>query len=400
MKNSLYILFLFISLIGCVKSKKKDHDFHPFYQEKNAKIFTDSLTLSEYGQIDLAIDSVTPQSFNQIQEFEHHGIEYISFLNYFNGHLYIYDLNSNHMANKIDLPGEVNSNTKIVFEKMGHFIKSPDSIFVLDEWNSILYLLDSKGKVVNLMDVSLKSPNIPRASLLANTEKPMDFYDNKLFVSGNLISYGIKDHTKLDNAYSVDISSKKIVPLITRPDIYNKATWAGHQFEVYSALNKEKGSIIYSFSADPFLYERILATGKIFKYYSGSKYFTSIKPFGEAEIFDNENADIPALERHDYINPQYSKLIYDKFHKVYYRFAFLPLTIEQYGSPNRQELRKETIIILDEQFSKKGEFLLPNDNYSRKMTFLDSRGLQIALLPKKQQNPDQITFKTFKLIAK
>ena len=78
--------------------------------------------------------------------------------------------------------------------------------------------------------------------------------------------------------------------------------------------------------------------------------------------------------------PDYSKIMYDKFRKVYYRFAFPG---NEYS--NEPNLRQKaiyrpyfSIIILDENFNILGETVVTRNTFHERSSFINKDGLYIS----------------------
>lgn len=99
---------------------------------------------------------------------------------------------------------------------------------------------------------------------------------------------------------------------------------------------------------------------------------------------------------------RYGDLVYDPYRKVYYRFAYPAVELADevdwlgravYGR------KKCSIIILDEDFSIKGETLLPEEVYNTYVYFINKDGLYISkdYQMNYDQSEDFMTFELFDL---
>ena len=399
-----FIYFLLIQicfLSSCYDSNDSlsHNDEIPFYQEKNSSEFSDSITLVESGRVDFPLDSVTALSTRSIHAFTTpDGHSYYTFINDYNGVLYIYDFDKRKLASKIKLFNE-GPNGVGVSSYLSHYMLNLDSIIICNGWTAKVYMINRLGEVLKKFDLPMPGSGKLIVGIAASSAKPLVFMDNKIYIIGHLLDFSISDHTKVKNVIVVDLSKNTIQRIFSRPELFNFGTWSGYQFELFGTHNNLSNKLVYSYAADPFIYEADKNGNILSKHYASSLYFKEISPFSE-EKSSNDNIDISKLERHDYVTPQFEKILFDRFHNLYYRFAFLPKDEEGYKNPKTRTYRRETIVILDSSYSKVGEVLLPDGKFNPDMFFITKEGLHIAENPERQGNENSLSFVTYTIQTK
>ena len=93
--------------------------------------------------------------------------------------------------------------------------------------------------------------------------------------------------------------------------------------------------------------------------------------------------------------PYFSSIYYDKYRKVYYRILELP-NLEKKDNYDEQPWTKPSVIILNDEFKKIGETILPK-GYSLSSLIITENG---AYFRKYIDSEDTILFTLFKLIEK
>lgn len=387
------ILIIGIVFLSCKSKKERVPGTIGFYQENGSSIFDDSLTLVESEEISFPLDSETSVTTNSLEFFNDNGVDYLSFINYLNNSIYVYNYKDRALYKKIKLkiggPDGLGRN----IENVGHHFISLDSIIICHNLTNTVYLIDSSARI----NKSIKIPfqlGMSVVALDASTKKPMYHNKNKVFIMGNLIDYDVSDHTKVKSVISIDLRNLSISRLLPRPKLYNSGTWSGWQYNVFGTFNSRTKGAVYSFSADPYIIE-VDSSSNTKSHYVGSKYFKEIVPYSDISM-NNKTVEFRELEKYDYMVPMFSKLVSDNANSLFYRFALLPLTAAEHLDPKQRFYRDETIIILDDHYEKKGEVKLPHKTYSTDLYFTSPDGLLIAKRPELQRSEDEFTFTLFK----
>ncbi|MDO4181708.1 MAG: DUF4221 family protein [Bacteroidales bacterium] len=130
-------------------------------------------------------------------------------------------------------------------------------------------------------------------------------------------------------------------------------------------------------------------------YNAKSRYFPHLRPEPE-----NPNQDLLTWIRKDANTPQYHHLLYDKYRKVFYRFACMPYEYPELRSPMDEDTGREfSIIILNDKYEIIGETRFPGNTYAYRLWFIGRDGLYLSL--NNQGNPDfdedRLLFRRLKL---
>lgn len=116
-------------------------------------------------------------------------------------------------------------------------------------------------------------------------------------------------------------------------------------------------------------------------YCARSRYFPILhpKPY-------NAQMDLYDRLRQEANEPQYWHLIYDKYRKVFYRFALHPYEYPKDKTPMDEDCGREfSIVVLDEKYERIGEVVFPGNTYNYYMCFVGKKGLYLSL--NNQENP-------------
>jgi hypothetical protein len=160
---------------------------------------------------------------------------------------------------------------------------------------------------------------------------------------------------------------------IYRPGLYkNKLFGAMHSYP--NRTLGPHGTFLYSWGANPNI-QVIDSMGKMSTFPAESDYFHAIDPYPVGE-----NVSAASEQRFYMERDLYDVIVWDKYRKVYYRFARqgIPMLNEETGRPANGEDRPCSIIILDANFKKIGETLLSSQKYFVKDWFVSKKGLYVS----------------------
>jgi Domain of unknown function (DUF4221) len=369
------------------------------YQALNSSEFKDSLSLAEDGEIRFPIDSLTPLTTHSLEIFtDHDQHRYLAMLNENRGIIDIYDYDSRQAFKRI-LPYYQGPNGIGNPEYCSFHIINWDSIIICDKWSGQIHLIGGNAKILRTVSLEMPHGVLQVTGPDPSTERPMFIAGSRLYIPGRLFDLNVRDNSRVLSAIGVDMQSGKEYRWLPRPALYNQGTWSDMQYELYMTYNSDLHEIVYSFSADPYVFGTDLQGRPLYQRYLGSKYFDTISPYLREKKFDKD-VNFHELLGANFLHPLYNKIIFDPFHKVYYRTTLLPLTRNEYEDPQKRVSRKESIIISDTGFKKIGEVMLPPRQYNTKMIFVTKEGLVIAKSPENQEDENHISFTTFKLVKK
>lgn len=391
-------LAIYFFSIGC--SNVKDESDKIYYQPENAKVFADSLTFHEMGHVSLPLDSVTAMTSSSVYMYEPEGAaqRIYSMIAADEKAINLYDYDKKTLIGKVPIEKGGPNGIGVGHGFLSHYLISPDSILISNNWTFKLYLLNHNGEVLkkyNIMDTLIFGQN--QAIPLTATDKPIQVRNNIAYLIGSLNDPLIKDHTQVSMVIGVNLQTGEVSRSMARPPVYNIGNWGKNylHFSTFGTFNPDNGHFVYSFSADPYIYETDHGT-MINKHYAGSKYFEKVLPmsYNKKAKYDNEESAV-----YDFTTPSYYKIIYDPYNKLYYRSAFLPITEDDYQDANKRFNRQEEISILDTNFRKLGEFAVPRYKYVFTNYFVTKEGLHMLLKPELHQTEDSMTYVIFKPTA-
>jgi hypothetical protein len=184
---------------------------------------------------------------------------------------------------------------------------------------------------------------------------------------------------------------------------------ASHVFELPKHLSAYVHGAFFSHSSHVMIDEKYLVLGipfyndlilydmvtdKVFQRPAGSKYFGDVMPWPNP---DNER------DEEFYVSSNsYQGLVYDELNRLLYRTAFRGVDyIDLNGQKRNTEDKIPSLIILDEDLVKLGEFDLPAGTFYTRTTFSHEGKIYLSLNhPDRQTSEDELVFVGFEPIEK
>ncbi len=271
----------------------------------------------------------------------------------------------------------------------GFYIASMDSVFILDAGNGKLHLLNKKGMLVKTHSLESGTGTGSKTQKLMPgiySGSPGIQKGDWLHISGTPFS-GASDpstysHGKTNIAVNMQTGATRTE--YGYPNHYKEGKYSAYYKDVKRCLTPE-GELLYSFGADDSVRLTDLQTpGKAF--YAGSSFFKTPPPAKAA--YGNT------------ARPQnYGGILYDKVNQVYYRMALhgvADVLKAEHGFDDQQI----SIIILDKNFRKTGETLLPAGKHNFRQWFTGPDGLYISNSHPGQLsgNTGELAFTRYKLV--
>lgn len=353
MNKFLFIIFLLLFL-GCTK---EDNNF------KNNFILVDSLSLTNE-----VLEHVPFTSFH-FKEID--GTKNLSFMEKDN--IVGYNFNTDSVIFRIPLQS---LDSMIIRDFLFHNI---DSIFICEihKRNNQMYvsLINDEGEVCNNWNITKNSLEFPDTYFYIDAKylHPMVLIKDRLYIQG---SYRIKPGNKLKFSASIetiiDLSNDSILYFGDLPQEYKNGEFFGnHQYD-YSRTIDNKGQMAFSFPINSFLYIYDLDGNFIKDINCKSTYIDKIEPMPEDKYFElNAKMDTYAY------SPQYNEIVYDKYRDRYIRLVAHKLDkYNEDGSRNKWYNRRWSMIILDNNFERINEYLLPKNTYSNHI-IITNKGLML-----------------------
>jgi hypothetical protein len=396
---TLKVLIIFITTFHFVKCSKPEETV--YYQEDNSLNFNDSLTFIEAGSFQLPLDSATAITSSSINFYESPDkqVRLFSMISSAESFISIFNYDTRELIRKITLQVDGPDGVGPGNGFLSHYIISEDSILICNSYSFKVFILNRQGHVLKKYDVLDKYiPGQLNAIPLASTEMPLQVRNNKVFIMGTLNDPTLKDQAKSKMVIILDLKTGESHHSFNRSSVYNIGNWGRNYLllSFYGTYNSHSGNFIYSFSADPFIYETN-HDDILIKHYAGSKYFKEIYPMDpdKSKEFTNKESKV-----FDFTSPAFYRILYDPYRRLYYRSAFLPITREEFENPEIRYNRQETIIILDEAFKKVGEYNVPRGKLAFYNFFISQEGLHILLKPELHSSEDSLTYMVFKVTPK
>ncbi|GEM_PF-6810386 len=375
MKEFLIVLCTFF-IVACGSSpygSEPDYEFEERLQIKEGRLYS------------IELDSVTPTESNFLAIHETTEGEQLVFLNYLDNTLVFYDYATRLVINKLSFP---TTGPESLGELESFEIVNEDSIFMVSAAiHAGFYTWE--GKLLN--KIEKVDYNIKLTPLTTSGNPPV-LHKKKLYQSGFYL--GSRDH-KMTMVSSLEKDSSYTVYQI--PEIYRKGFWGPGEYDMhFHCYNKEYGLFVYSFPQSTNLF---VTDHKSLDedYYAGSKYFGEISPVSSKQLKSYKEVMDLTL-----IRPIFQEVIYDKYKRLYYRIAELPLTETEaglIGDPYLPGIRDFSIIILDTDFKKIGESdIFKREQYDSRIFFVGENGLHIKKLDRESE--DKLWFRLFDVSPK
>lgn len=379
MKNKRYIITMLCNVLFVfgVCSCSKDTASSTFFGND------DNVTLLLSGNIKIKIDNQT--SYKSIMM----SVWNDSILTYENRQkncIQFYHINKQSYISKLcfDVKGPDGTGNIV-----GHYIQNMDSIYINGDHTREIVLVNQDKKV--LQGFRLSSDFGTPAGV---TFFPMEKINNKLYFP-SLPDYNLYSEMTVGQEMEIayDLNTKSHSEHFHFPEEYEG--FHNTYYITYSRTINDAGDFVYSFPMCHHLYVKD-KNGRISKMLAESKYALGVTIRKNTAFADNIDETKAYIEGY-----AYRFIIFDKYRKVYYRFVHHPMEYidPSNGLARRLEDKPESIIILDENFNKIGEYELPVGKYLTENYFVNSEGLWIS--NNHPDNPDLdenfLSFTLFKL---
>lgn len=367
--NLFYIFIFFILLNAC--STKEEASINQRYK------FQDTYTFKLKASFSLPLDSVTSHYSECVQYFENDSLQLFAMHNQPKNSIYIYDYVSKKLKTLIALPTE---GARGVGEIDGFYIHTLDSIFLPSTNTQAMYLINRKGNILQKYKYNRQSTK-DVVQILFHSQT-MALVDGKLYCPTP--PRGNDRNTTLTEV--LDLKTKKWNSYVTMPESYDKGFFGAVNFYLAKrTYNPNKKSFCFSFPIDNYVYEYDV-TKQVNKQYAGSKYLQDVKPMASTKIWASFQNTYTFYRK----MPSYREIFYDKYKKLYYRIAEHPISEEFINSNDilKKGMKNFSIIILDENLKKVGEYLPPKYTYTSTIT-PTKEGLLILNFKKSEEKDNE-----------
>ena len=351
-------------------------------------------------KIIIPIDSKTyPESGCSFYYLDRSGTEYFTYYNKNFNEIHFYDLDSLKLDFKIKVsvkgPDGIKSNIA------GFAVKNIDTIFITPKGQKKIYIINHYGKIIKVIDYN--NYNISDSdkyyfnhsmAYYSTPTSPLVILNNLFYINvmpnGNWNRISDQEYPRLPIAFCLDTTNHHILRLKMS---FPKTSFKYNMWQYSFAYGN--GYFVYSFSADNDIYV--------------TKDFNEIRAVKAKSRFIKRmksiprNIDMKGFFIKTYTNPSYMKIMFDKYRKVFYRFAYPGMKI----SNDNVEISKRSfkyktqfsVVVLDSDFNTICETLLPKNEYNMMDMFVSKEGLYISTNhpDNPEYNPEQLSFRLLKL---
>lgn len=343
------ILFLYIStiIISCQATKEIKGGF--------------GVTARLVNEAQFEIDSITDANSRTVNIYKDENTTYLAYHHISSNSISIFDLKSQKMVSKITFEKEGPNGLGEGITAM--YFHNFDSIFLLASLAQKIYLLDSSGVIKNNFNVANDYSYID-----FGTVSPAFIRKGQLYLS----SYPnpMKKASSKDVAMvRLDLITKKIEKVIFFSKEYNRGWWGRHTYlNSSTTFNKKLDLMITSFPNDHSIYT-VDNENNVSKYTVASERISALKPISK-EVTDDDLQMFAHAAKYG----NYSGIFYDQWNNIYYRVAYTP--VHNYRS--LEDLGKSiSLIIMNNDFVKIGEFRLPDNTYIMGSSFVSPYGFYL-----------------------
>jgi hypothetical protein len=366
-----------------------------YKQEENSTKYAEEYTFQSKGYTKFGLNDQTSFISESIRINEINSAFFYSMTNLYANQLYIYKLTERNkpFVTITFQQKDANAIGKLEPYHHHHYIVNLDSIYLLNL--NFLYLLNHKGEIQHKVQLSEISKSYTELGFPNPTiVHPIIRLQDWLYIpcSTNAVQKNHKNHQVI---IKYNIKTREFHYIRHLPEIYNQAYWGGNsKYRISISEHPDPNKLLLGFPIDPFVYEANSNGVFLDKKYVGSKYVNQIIPLSEDfqwPFQDGENKEAE-LYQYDKSTSFYGGLLYDPYHRLYYRFTIIrPLA-------SHENFYQHSIIIMDEQLNKVGEKLLSGNKYSYTMKFISPDGLHIARRDLYQKDNKTLTYEIFKPI--
>lgn len=312
-----------------------------------------SLQLIKSGTKEFALDDDTGPLSRSIAYYENSDGKYYLHFNMYKSKYLLFDYSTGRLIDKVCL-------NRLPSPDAASFISFDSILFIYDGQQNTLVLTDTANKIISRTDIKPNELKMEQSAVKCKNHAPIIFKEGKLFnvnmwVGASMIIGG-KERLKHDVAVGgyVDYVTGVRHSFVFYPDVYFRASYGNINYNtVYSCFSDD--AMIVSFPASDYLFKYSFNTLKTDSIKCTSDYFDKIKPLKKSRDYSSFNEE--ESQRYYASNSSWETVCYDKFRKIYYRFAGLPNTKREFDPKNTtKSLSKPlSIIILDKNLKKIGE---------------------------------------------
>ncbi len=331
------------------------------------------------------IDSTTSLKSWYVDVLENDSGRWLLYHNRNSPSIQFYDLERQNLAFEVPL---LQTGPDGVGTINGFYVKSLDSIYLLNVSDMRLFLVNRKGLVKRYFSFLTPMAAFPFGSMSTPTiisGSPAIFFYGKLHFAARPGTGPANPETFRDGKVdlAIDLTTGFYELDFNYPKVYQKASFGNFWGKIFRAKTHD-ARIIYSFAAD----ERVYVTD-----------YTQTESFdAETSIFDRPfpYKDVASMRANNIQSTMYAGIFFDKYRNVYYRIVTggNEQVDDQHVSREIYDSKPISVIVLNLAFEKVGETLLPNKMHDPLAVCVAQEGLLISNsnLDNPQLSEDQLSF--------
>lgn len=348
---------------------------------------TNEYTMEMVGEKSFLLDSMTAQTVNYIQLI---GDTSLAIFNSPMNNICLFDWVTGKEKFKICLHKEGPNAVRGI--RGFHFL-SEDSIWLYNEWEKDLYLVDAEGNIKekrclgNLLYPSAKQSY--SVSPFPQTNVPFEKVGDVLILQG--MNDVITDEVLPAVTVLYNWTDNKLKVKNPYPSVYKNKNKINEEWNTFAyretpyTLNDKK-EIVSAFPASDSIVIYNIRTDNYTSFFAGYSEETNIKPHDPKSKTDSQRN---YLEQY-----QYTSILYDAHQGLYYRLVVLPKM--DYDLNNTATQQKDlAVIILNKKFEKVGEYILEHGRYLYINSFVTPDGLCINVF---SEDDDYLKFKILRAV--
>ena len=384
MKRFIFILLIGYFLISCHDSEKYSYQ------------------LSQLEDWSVPLDTLTSNISFQVRSIQLNGKLYVAMYSRNLHAINLWNIDSKKKEFTIPLKKDGQDG---IYRLTSYYIKAMDSVFVIPTYHKQIYLIDFNGHVKNkfVLDkkevAEQKENEIDKMDFLGDMYTPVQIIGNHMLIGTISSEFGGLDpkFSKFPIGVTYNLKTSALnSKFMFFPETYLNKNFGYHNNVYYSDVDISRKNILISFPVDDKIYLRDI-NGKLLKQIEANSdyldiHFSALKGKGQS-----------VTEKYFLDNPSFDRILSDPFRKVYYRFALQKYEGQQ-NVPTAMfsSFKPLSDIILNEQFEKIGETLLPANKHFIFNAFVCKKGLYISNAhPNNPENDEnKLSFTCYQLVKK
>lgn len=280
-------------------------------------------------------------------------------------------------------------------------IEDFDHIYITTPYKSMIYRTDTTGVILQKINYDKTSDDIPvELETIAGTLGPIVILDSKIYIPQDLnMFYGneLVDKSKVGVVIDTIRHTVELLPvgfphLINYLDIGTSAGFGCFYNRCFG-----EDCFVYGFLYSDIMYKTSIDHKNVIKKHVRSKYISKI------DVFRTDASNFNQMLKQEAELAVYGDCLYDRYRKVYYRFAYPSSELENndsYLEILRNGRKQFSIIILNENLEIIGETLFPEFAFSNRAHFVREDGLYLSVshFKRKDFSEDELRFQRLDLV--